>query len=122
MLFCVHKLEQDPATGLPDLRDEAAVRGIPMAGRALHSAKVLLGMAKAKPRRPNQPEQPTPSQPEPQPTQSRPPRKPASADPAIEDQVLTAVRQIQSAAGAEADRMRQAIRRAIEVLQEALES
>ena len=44
------------------------------------------------------------------------------AEDVIEDQVLSAVRQIQSAAGAEADRMRAAIREAIKILQAALES
>lgn len=115
VLFCLHKLQQDRAVGLRDLRDEAAVRGIPMAGRALHSAKVLLGMAQAKPRRPNRAK---PASPQPA-TDS--PSAPAS-DQAVEDQVLAAVRQIQSAAGAEADRMREAMRRAVEILQRAIES
>ena len=128
VLFCVHKLQQDPAVGLPDLRDEATDRGIPMAGRALHSAKVLLGMAEARPRRPAEPrdERATAGQ--------RASRAGARAERsrsergrsdepagAIEDQVLAAVRQIQSAAGAEAERMRTAIRQAIAILQDALE-
>ena len=113
VLFCLHKLEQDPSVGLPDLRGEAADLGIPMAGRALHSAKVLLGMAEAKPRRANKPKAAA--------TTAAAPAKAGDADTAIEDQVLSAVRQIQSAAGAEAERMRRAIRQAIEILQDALE-
>lgn len=115
VLFCVSKLQTTPSAGLADLRDEATALGIPMAGRALHSAKVLLGMAQAKPRRPNKPKSvDAPTQP------AAAPR--TQSEDFIEDQVLSAVRQIQSAAGAEADRMRAAIREAIEVLQAALES
>lgn len=113
VLFCLHKLEQDPRVGLPDLRGEAADLGIPMAGRALHSAKVLLGLAEAKPRRASQPKAPA--------AKAAAPARTGDTDPAIEDQVLSAVRQIQSAAGAEAERMRRAIRQAIEILQDALE-
>lgn len=115
VLFCLHKLQQDPAVGLRDLRDEAAVRGIPMAGRALHSAKVLLGLAQPKPRNADR------SKPASAPTttDSRPS---AARDLPVEDQVLAAVRQIQSAASAEADRMREAMRRAVEILQRAIES
>ena len=50
ILFCVHKLEQDSTVGLRDIRDEAARLGVPVAGRALHSAKLLLGLAAPKPR------------------------------------------------------------------------
>ena len=115
VLFCVSKLQTTPSAGLADLRDEATALGIPMAGRALHSAKVLLGMAQAKPRRPNKPK------PADAPTQPVTAPRPHAED-VIEDQVLSAVRQIQSAAGAEADRMRAAIREAIAILQAALES
>ena len=115
VLFCVSKLQATPSAGLADLRDEATALGIPMAGRALHSAKVLLGMAQAKPRRPNKPKL----------ADVPPQHAPAShkqAEDVIEDQVLSAVRQIQSAAGAEAERMRAAIRKAIEILQTALKN
>ncbi len=118
VLFCLHKLEQDAGVGLADLRDEAAALGIPMAGRALHSAKVLLGMATTKPRRPKAAAQPALAQP----AVTKSAAKMQAADgSAIEEQVLSAVRKIQSAAGAEADRMRAAIREAVRVLQDALD-
>ena len=47
VLFCVHKLSQDAELTLRDFREEARLHGIPMAGRALHSARVLLGLAPA---------------------------------------------------------------------------
>ena len=112
VLFCLHKLEQDPGVGLPELRGEAADLGIPMAGRALHSAKVLLGMAEAKPRRA--------AKPKPAAAKASADVKVRGTDPGIEEQVLSAVRQIQSVAGAEAERMRRAIRQAIEILQDAI--
>jgi len=111
VLFCVHKLQQNPAFSFRDLRDEAADRAIPMSGRALHSAKVLLGITEAKPRRSR--------------TTPAPPTKRSAAaarsGQAIEDQVLSAVRQIQTAASGEATRLRMAIKQAISVLQRALD-
>ena len=111
VLFCVHKLQQNPAFSFRDLRDEAADRAIPMSGRSLHSAKVLLGITEAKPRRPTT----TPAQ----------SAKRSAADVrsghAIEAQVLSAVRQIQTAANGEATRLRTAIKQAISVLQRALD-
>ena len=123
VLFCLHKLEQDAGVGLADLRDEAAALGIPMAGRALHSAKVLLGMATTKPRRTKAAAQPAPEQPAATTSTAARPgaTRPAADGGAIEEQVLSAVRKIQSAAGAEADRMRAAIREAVRVLQDALD-
>lgn len=117
VLFCVHKLEQDASLGLADLRDEAAALGVPTAGRALHSAKVLLGMATAKPRRKKADREPAPPA---APIAARATPRASTAD-GIEDQVLSAVRQLQSAAGAEVDRLRKAVREAVRVLQDALD-
>lgn len=120
VLFCLFKLQSNPKLGLPDFRDEAALHGIPMAGRALHSAKVLMGLATAKPRvkRVVPAEHPTSDA-----TSSRTRRQRAgvvSADGSIENKVLDAVRQIQSAATAEADDLRKAVREAVALLQRAL--
>ena len=120
VLFCIHKLQQNPDISLRDFRAEADLHGIPVAGRALHSAKTLLGMLP-----PLRSEQPEPEQSSPR-IQLQPPRKrrgPAAADEgggSIEQRVVQAVRQIQDAAGAEADQMRAAIRQAIAILQRAL--
>jgi hypothetical protein len=124
VLFCLHKLHSNPELGLPDFREEAALHGIPMAGRALHSAKVLLGLASVKPRV---------SKPKAEPASSvaseslrheprvRRLREASSDHGSIETKVLDAVRQIQSAAGAEAERLRTALRQAITILQDALD-
>jgi hypothetical protein len=52
VLFCIYKLQQNPDLTLRDFRAEAALYGIPTAGRALHSARGLLGLQtnEAKPR------------------------------------------------------------------------
>lgn len=125
VLFCLHKLHSNPALGLPDFRDEAKLHGIPMAGRALHSAKVILGLATVKPRAPKAPK---PS------VQAAMTLEPATTsrgrlvrngrstdDGSIENKVLDAVRQIQSAAGAEAEKLRTAVREAVAILQRALD-
>jgi hypothetical protein len=44
ILFCILKLQQDPDLKLRDFRQEADLHGIKLGGRALHSAKVLLGL------------------------------------------------------------------------------
>lgn len=125
VLFCLHKLHSNPALGLPDFRDEARLHGIPMAGRALHSAKVILGLATVKPRAPKAPkptvqaamtlERATTGH-------TRSVRNDRSTDDgSIENKVLDAVRQIQSAAGAEAENLRTAVREAVAILQRALD-
>ena len=141
VLFCVYKLLQDPECSLRDFRDEAATRGVGLSGRSLHSAKVLLGKAEPATRRPKKPareeveddeedfEAPAPrprAQAQPAPaTRRRAPR----AAPAprldgttpVEEALRKAVQQMQDAAQAENDRLRDAIREAIDVLRSALD-
>ena len=123
VLFCINKLQQNPDLTLRDFRAEAELYGIPMAGRSLHSARLLLGLVKeekAEPVADRVREALAPL--------IRPARRPrAKAEPApdhegvsIETQVLAAVRQIQTAAGAEAETLRAAIKQAITILQQAL--
>lgn len=131
VLFCLHKLHSNPELGLPDFRDEARLHGIPMAGRALHSAKVILGLAQVKPRIPKPPKAPSAprtsadleisSEAANQPTRMRRARDSDNSGDSIENKVLDAVRQIQSAAGAEADKLRTAVREAVAILQRALD-
>lgn len=117
VLFCVHKLQFNPEGTLRDFGPEARMHGIPVAGRALHSARQLLGMIK-------EASAPTPSPEATMETASarRRQRMPEADDggASIETKVLSAVRQIQSAAGAEAEQLRAAIRQAIAILQRAV--
>lgn len=47
ILFCLHKLQQNKTVTIPEFREEAKRVGITIGGRALHSARVLLGYATA---------------------------------------------------------------------------
>jgi hypothetical protein len=120
VLFCIHKLQQDAALTLRDFRAEAELHRIPMAGRSLHSARVLLGLVKAEPAAPALPTlAPLERAMRPRP---RATLAPDDGGASIETKVMAAVRQIQSAAGAESDQLRAAIRQAIAILQRALDS
>lgn len=113
VLFCIHKLQQNPDLTIRDFRDEADLYGIPLAGRSLHSARTLLGLIKEA--------APTPVA-APRPAMSeralaRQQRRTAAADEdSVEDKVIAAVRSIQSAAADESVRLRQAIRDAVGIL------
>lgn len=116
-LFCIFKLQQNPEFGLRDLRSEAELYGLSLAGRSLHSARVLLGIEVAsKPREASQGQTET--------APARRQRRKAeqhSNDGSIEDKVIQAVRQIQDAAGARSQTLRTAIQRAIAILQDAID-
>ncbi len=111
ILFCVHKLQQDPTLTLRDFRQEAELHKIPLGGRSLHSARVLLGFEKPTAKRRSAKEQGNSDG--------------ENSDPLIEgsleDQVIHAVTQIQEAATEQSQRLRKAIREAILCLQKALE-
>ncbi len=120
VLFCINKLQQNAELTLRDFRAEADLYGIPVAGRALHSARILLGLQKE--------ESPASSAmgalsvdvERPRPPRQRQQEPPDDGGASIETKVLAAVRQIQSAAGAQSEQLRTAIREAIAILQRAL--
>jgi hypothetical protein len=117
-LYCIFKLQQNPDLGLRDLRDEAELHGLVLAGRSLHSARVLLGLEGSSPPK----EAPAAATPSSRPAHRQ--RRQAAqreGDHSIEDRVIQAVRQIQDAAGAQTVRLRAAIEHAIAILQEALD-
>ncbi len=133
VLFCIYKLQQDPDLTLRDFRAEAKLYGIPTAGRALHSARGLLGLQTNEPK--PRAQSATAAAPEREeltadalPRRARAERRQArqqraataDAGVSVETQVLAAIRQIQSAAGSQADHLRTAMREAIAILQRAL--
>lgn len=112
ILFCVFKLQQNQELTIRDFRDEATLHGIKLGGRAFHSAKVLLGMDKPATRRSS-------SNGKRRSEALLMPDDSESSD--VESSLITAVQQIQEAATAEAHRLRDAMRKAVEVLQRALD-
>ncbi|MEZ5965752.1 MAG: hypothetical protein R3F56_18095 [Planctomycetota bacterium] len=131
VLFCIHKLQQDPDLKLRDFKDEAALHRVPLSGRSFHSARVLLGLEKPTPprARPTQPDIPpvAPSvmPPARQPaTRSAPPaHEPAfdSADVVAEESpAIAALRRFQEERAAELERLREGVRRALEIIDAAL--
>lgn len=120
VLFCLHKLQQNPEVRLRDFKEEAALHRVPMSGRSFHSARVLLGLEKpivprAKLAATTQPEAPAP--------QSVAPRRDGAAAVRAGDDspVIAALRRYQAESATESERLRDAIRRAIEVIDAALD-
>lgn len=132
VLFCIYKLQQNPDLTLRDFRAEAELYGIPMAGRALHSARGLLGLRQDEPKprataaaaetteRDELAADALPRLARAERRRVREERAAAGGDGSIETQVLAAIRQIQNKAGGEADHLRAAMRQAIAILQRAL--
>lgn len=120
ILFCLYKLEQDASLTIPDFREEAALHGITLGGRALHSAKVLLGLiAPPGPRKSaTSPNGRTGAKADYRPPVARGSKSPSSS---LEDQVMRAITQIQDSATDQSRRLREAIREAIGVLERALD-
>lgn len=149
ILFCAHKLLSDPEAKLPDFRGEAGLRGIELSGRSLHSAKVLLGLAapsvRRSPKKPATTEGSDPRVTEETADESPRARTASTSKPATTSRATTAskstrrtpgspaimaspsealeaaVRHIQNAAREEAESLRDAMRSAIEILQDALD-
>jgi hypothetical protein len=124
ILFCVYKLQQDPDLTLRDFRDEANLRGIPLSGRSLHSAKVLMGVEKPSVRRKKEKPMPAPRAEVRQAPEPKLRRRARRAEPSmdVESSLIAAVRSIQDAAGADAQRLRDAIQQAVDILQQALDA
>lgn len=132
VLFCIYKLQQNPDLTLRDFRAEAELYGIPMAGRALHSARGLLGLRQDEPKprataaaaetteRDELAADALPRLARAERRRVREERAAAGGDGSIETQVLAAIRQIQNKAGGEAEQLRAAMRQAIAILQRAL--
>lgn len=126
VLFCIHKLQQNPDLTLRDFRDEARLYGIPVAGRSLHSARVLLGLQKPTPPAAAAEEgddggADAERAPVPAPRRRRTRDDDDGASSSIEQQVVAAMRRMQSAAEADTERLRDAIRQAIALLQRAID-
>lgn len=115
ILFCILKLQENPDLGLRDFRHEAELLGLRLAGRSLHSARVMLGLSQPARRR-TAADQPSDGAVERAPASpSR--RAPRRVDDA--DDLVHTLRQLHTGA-ASSDRMRQAITEALRLIRDAL--
>jgi len=109
ILFCVFKLQQDPSLTIPDFRQEAQALGLALGGRALRSARVLLGLTAATPARAKA-------------RKRAPARAPLESSVApLEDDLIRAVQRMQAQSVEQAHRLRTAMRKAVQILEQALE-
>ncbi len=113
ILFCVFKLQQNHELTIRDFRDEADLLGVKIGGRAFHSAKVLLGMEQPVTRKPRATTTPG--------RESALPQLEIQEGADMESSLIQAVQQIQESATAESQRLRDAMRKAVDVLQRALD-
>lgn len=117
IVFCIHALQANPDIALDDLKAQALMHGIRITGASVTAAqKAMVGTSAAK----------AATMPAAAPTQAEaPPRRvrrirapEANVDPAA--MIHQVVAQLQQQSGAEAERLREAIRKAIAVLQAAV--
>lgn len=122
VLFCILKLQQNPEASLRDFRDEAALHGLTLAGRALHSAKVLLGLAEKSPSpKRKRAEAPSSEESEPVVRRSSAIAAPVGAPQGgIESKLMAAVSQLQNAAAEENARLRAALSAVLDIVADAL--
>lgn len=123
VLFCILKLQQNPEASLRDFRDEAALHGLTLAGRALHSAKVMLGLAEKSPspkrKRAEAPVEVEEAQPVVR-RSSAPANSLANIGGGIENKLMAAVSQLQNAAAEENARLRAVLGSVLDIVSEAL--
>lgn len=120
VLFCVWKLQNNPNASLRDFRDEAVMHGLTLAGRSVHSAKVLLGLADPLPKVERKPRVVA----EPAPAASAPvamPRRSSAPVLGVESKLVAAVEQLQNAAAEENARLRAALRAVLDIVDDALD-
>jgi len=118
VLFCIHKLQQNPDLKLRDFKDEAQLHQVPLSGRSFHSARVLLGLEKAPAPRPRA------ATTEPDEDAAEPvaaPRARAAVNARTDETpAIAALRRYQEENAAETERLRAGVRRALAVIEAAL--
>ena len=102
ILFCVYKLRQDTTLAIPNFREEATEHGIKLGGRALHSARKLLGLVESREGRLRG-------------------GSVGSNGSGLEAEMILAIQQMQEEASAEVHRLRAAIQQVIGTVERALE-
>ena len=119
IVFCVHVLRQNPDIAIEDLKAQAAMHGIKVTAASVNAAQKLMAPATATsaPTTPAAaPLSPTGS--------TRPARRVRATKPAVDTEALirNVIGKIQGQGSAEAERLRDGIRKAIAMLQSAVGS
>lgn len=117
VLFCIHKLQQNPDLKLRDFKDEAALHRVPLSGRSYHSARVALGLEKPVERKRTAP---APVVVEAPPANVGRPAQAARVPDAAESPAIAALLRFQEEHAAEMQRLRDGIKRALAVIDEVL--
>ncbi len=114
IVFCMHALQNCPDIGVDDLKAQAAMHNIRVTAASATAAKRLLA--------PTQANNVTTTAPTTTPTAAPTPRRVRAADPTIDTEALIrgVVSRIQSQGSAEADKLRDAMKKAISLLQTAV--
>ncbi len=117
IVFCIHALHANPDIALDDLKAQALMHGIRITGASVTAAQKLM-LAGTKPSTPAISTPAVVPAPKPAPRQPRRERTSEVADPAR--MIEQVVAKLQQQSGAEAERLRAAIRKAIAALEAAL--
>ena len=119
ILFCFHALTQDPDTDFETLKEHANEHGLRITNASVNGAKRLLANNEGVPRAKGAKTEP--NEESAAPARVRPPRPTVAGDDA-EILVRGLVGKLQARSSAEADKMRDAMRRAIKILTDAVGS
>jgi hypothetical protein len=114
ILFCFHALTQDPDADFEALKEQANGHGLRITNASVNGAKRLVANSEAAPRAKatkTEPDEESPA----------PTRRPRAAVPGDDAEILVRglVGKLQARSSAEADKMRDAMRRAIKILTDA---
>lgn len=128
VLFCIHKLQQNPDVKLRDFKEEAALHGVSLSGRSHYSARVMLGLEPPPPPRGKKAAAEAEEgdgdgheAPSSRARSTRPGRGAAGAgEDEEENPAIAALRRFQREQTEEVERLRQSIREALAVIDEAL--
>lgn len=117
IVFCIHALQTNPEIAIDDLKAKAAMHGIRVTGASVNAAQRL--MAPEEPRSATEAAEVAPAPRK----RGRPTRTAQAAGNGMDAEAMLrqVVAKMQAQSGAEAERLRAAIRKAVAVLQTAVE-
>ena len=116
IVFCIHALRANPEIGLDDLKAQAAMHGIRVTAASVNAAQRLMAPEPARDA-PDAEEAPTPAKAN---VRRERPARAAKGEVSAEAMLRQVVAKMQAQSGAEAERLRVAIRKAVAVLEATL--